>query len=199
MESKQANPFPLPPNLPVPIDDGAADHLRGIRLPDLELPATIGPPVRLSDLDRAVIFAYPRTGVPEHPPGPDWDAIPGARGCTPHSCGFRDLRAEYDAIGVRVLGLSTQSTSFQLEFAQRTHFSFPILSDENLALTRLLRLPTFEFDVASMGGGGPSTLLKRMAWYIERGVIRHLWYPVFPSDKNAEDVLAWLRAQKSPR
>jgi peroxiredoxin len=189
--------FPLPANLPAPEDDGAADHLAGTRLPDLQLPATIGSPVRLVDLERAVLFAYPRTGTPDRHPGPDWDAIPGARGCTPQSCGFRDLRAEFGALGVRVLGLSTQTTEFQREFAERTHFPFPILSDAGLELVRVLRLPTFEYDVAAVGGGGPGTLIKRMAWFIESGVIRHVWYPVFPPDKNAEVVLSWLKSRRS--
>lgn len=189
--------FPLPANLPAPEDDGAADHLAGTRLPDLQLPATIGSPIRLVDLERAVLFAYPRTGTPDRPPGPDWDAIPGARGCTPQSCGFRDLRAEFGALGVRVLGLSTQTTEFQREFAERTHFPFPILSDAGLELVRVLRLPTFEYDVAAVGGGGPDTLIKRMAWFIEGGVIRHVWYPVFPPDRNAEVVLSWLKSRRS--
>ncbi len=187
--------FPLPDNLPVPEDDGAADHLKGTRLPDLEMPATTGAPVRLSSLKRAVIFAYPRTGSPDRPPGPDWDAIPGARGCTPQSCGFRDLRAEFDAMGVQVLGLSTQTTVYQREFVERTHVPFPILSDAGLELVRALRLPTFEFDLAALGGGGPDTLIKRMAWFIEDGVIRHVWYPVFPPDRNAEVVLSWLKSE----
>jgi peroxiredoxin len=189
--------FPLPADLPAPEDDGAADHLAGTRLPDLQLPATIGSPIRLVDLERAVLFAYPRTGTPDRHPGPAWDAIPWARGCTPQSCGFRDLRAEFDALGVRVLGLSTQTTEFQREFAERTHFPFPILSDAGLELVLVLRLPTFEYDVAAVGGGGPDTLIKRMAWFIEGGVIRHVWYPVFPPDKNAEVVLSWLKSRRS--
>jgi peroxiredoxin len=183
----------LPADLPIPIDDGGADHLRGGRLPDIALAATTGSAVRLCELGHAVVFSYPRTGVPEYPPGADWDAIPGARGCTPHSCGFRDLRGEFEAMGIAVFGLSTQTTEFQQEFAARNHFPFPILSDAGLELTRAMRLPTFEFDIAGMGGGGPDTLLRRMAWYVKNGVIEHVWYPVFPPDKNAEIVLAWLR------
>ena len=188
--------FPLPANLPVPEDDGAADHLEGARLPDIEMPATTGPSIRLVDLKRTVIFTYPRTGTPDRQPGPDWDAIPGARGCTPQSCGFRDSRGEFDAIGVQILGLSTQTTEFQKEFVERTHFPFPILSDATLGLVRALRLPTFEYDVAAVGGGGPDTLIKRMAWYVESGVIRHVWYPVFPPDENAEVVLSWLKSRE---
>ena len=188
--------FPLPANLPVPEDDGAADHLEGTRLPDIEMPATTGPSIRLVDLKRTVIFTYPRTGTPDRRPGQDWDAIPGARGCTPQSCGFRDSRGEFDAIGVQVLGLSTQTTEFQKEFVERTHFPFPILSDATLGLVRALRLPTFEYDVAAVGGGGPDTLIKRMAWYVESGVIRHVWYPVFPPDENAEVVLSWLKSRE---
>ena len=187
--------FSLPANLPVPADDGAADHLTGMRLQEIALPATNGSIIRLCDLDKAVVFTYPRTGTPDRHSGPDWDAIPGARGCTPHSCGFRDLRGEFDSLGVRVLGLSTQTTEFQKEFAERIHFPFPILSDAALEVVRVMRLPTFEYDVAAVGGGGPNTLLKRMAWYIEDGVIRHVWYPVFPPDKNAGAVLSWLRSR----
>jgi peroxiredoxin len=191
----ESNPFPLPANLPVPLDDGAAAHLTGARVPDIALPATTGSSIRLCDLDHAVVFTYPRTGTPDRMPGPDWDAIPGARGCTPQSCAFRDLRDEFDAAGVCLLGLSTQTTAFQKEFVERMHIPFPMLSDAALALVRAMRLPTFEYDVASVGGGGPNTLLKRMAWYIEHGVIQKVWYPVFPPDKNADVVLAWLRSK----
>jgi peroxiredoxin len=187
--------FSLPAHLPVPTDDGAADHLAGMRLPEIALPATNGSAIRLCDLDKAVVFTYPRTGTPDRHPGPDWDAIPGARGCTPHSCGFRDLRSEFDSLGVQVLGLSSQTTEFQKEFVERIHFPFPIVSDASLELVRVMRLPTFEYDVAAVGGGGPNTLLKRMAWYVEQGVIRHVWYPVFPPDKNAGVVLSWLRSK----
>jgi peroxiredoxin len=187
--------FPLPANLPVPSDDGAADHLHGMKLADITLPATGGSFVRLSDLDKAVVFAYPRSGTPGRDPGPQWDAIPGARGCTPHSCGFRDLSGEFASLGVQVVGLSTQTTEFQQEFVERIHFPFPILSDARLELVEAMRLPTFEYDVAAIGGGGPNTLIKRMAWYIENGVIQHVWYPVFPPDKNADKILSWLRAR----
>ncbi|MHC5541332.1 peroxiredoxin [Singulisphaera rosea] len=185
----------LPADLPNPIDDGAASHLEGARLPNLALPSTSGGTLNLGDLDDAVIFAYPRTGMPDRAPGDDWNAIPGARGCTAQGCAFRDLRREFEAVGVRVIGLSTQSTEYQREFAERTHFPFPILSDADLTLARTLRLPTFDFDVASIGGGGPNTLLKRMTWFVEQGTIRKLWYPVFPPDKNADDVLDWLRSR----
>ncbi len=185
----------LPSHLPVPEDDGAANHLIGATLPDIELPATTGILVRLSTLDKTIVFAYPRTGKPDREPGPEWEAIPGARGCTAQSCGFRDLRAEFDAFEIQVVGLSTQTTEYQKEFVGRNHFPFPILSDSTLKLVHSLHLPTFEFDVAAAGGGGPSTLIKRMAWYVESGVIRQLWYPVFPPDKNAEVVLSWLQSK----
>jgi peroxiredoxin len=180
-----ANPNQLPHDLPVPQDDGAADHLRGLRLPPISLPATTGGVIDLSKLHNTILFIYPRTGVGGKSPGADWDAIPGARGCTPHSCGFRDLRAEFDALGIRVIAMSTQTIEYQTEFATRIHFPFPILSDASLAATKALRLPTFDFDPTQHGGGGPNTLIKRMAWYILHGVIRHVWYPVFPPDKNA--------------
>jgi len=188
--------FDLPPDLPVPIDDSAAAHLLGARLPAIALPSTFGPTVLLESLDRAVVFMFPRTGVPGKPTGPEWDAIPGARGCTPQSCGFRDLRAEFDALRVGVFALSTQTTEYQREFAARNHFPFPMLSDAELRVVRAMRLPTFEYPVEAFGGGGPTTLIKRMAWYVEMGNIVKVWYPVFPPDRNAGDVLAWIRAER---
>ncbi len=186
--------FALPSNLPVPTDDGLAAHLVGLLLPSIGLPATDGQVVDLSRLASAVVFAYPRTGVPDKLPGPEWDAIPGARGCTPQACAFRDLHAEFAALGVAVYGLSTQRVDFQQEFAKRNHVSFPILSDSELLVTRALRLPTFEFDIDAIGGGGPTTLLRRMAWYVRAGTICHVWYPVFPPDTNASNVLLWVRS-----
>ncbi len=188
--------FHLPPDLPVPIDDGAASHLRGATLPQIVLPATHGAPVPLHTLHRAVIFFYPRTGVPGFPTGRDWDEIPGARGCTPQSCAFRDMNSEFVALGVSLFACSTQTTTFQQEFSQRNHIPFPILSDADLVLTRQLRLPCFEFAIHDFGGGGPTTLIRRMAWYVESGAIRHVWYPVFPPDKNAEEVFSWLRQSR---
>ena len=186
--------FTLPADLAVPVDDGAADHLRGAVVPPLALPATSGATVDLATLARgpAVLFFFPRTGEHGRASGPQWDLIPGARGCTPQSCGFRDLHAEFRALGVTVAGVSTQTVDYQREFAERTHVPFDLLSDAELRLTRALRLPTFEYPVAS---GGPTTLIKRMAWYVEDGRIRHVWYPVFPPDRNADTVLAWLRSR----
>ena len=188
--------YTLPPDLPVPVDDGAADHLRGAVVPSLALPATSGVVVDLAALARrpAVLFFYPRTGRPGQSAGRDWDLIPGARGCTPQSCGFRDLHGELRALGVTVAGVSTQTTDYQREFVERNHVPFDLLSDAELRLTHALRLPTFEFPVP---GIGPSTLIKRMAWYLEGGRIAHVWYPVFPPDKNAGVVLSWLRARRA--
>jgi len=186
--------YTLPPDLPVPADDGAADHLRGAAVPPLTLPATSGRLVELGELARgpAVLFFYPRTGQQGKSAGRDWDLIPGARGCTPQSCGFRDLHAEFRGLGVAVAGVSTQTTEYQREFVERNHVPFDLLSDAELTLTHALKLPTFEFPVP---GIGPATLIRRMAWYLERGRIAHVWYPVFPPDKNAEVVLGWLRAR----
>lgn len=191
------DPTTLPPDLPVPRDDGAADHLRGARLPSLALPSTLGGTLDLADLARSpsVVFFYPRSGVPGRPPprladGTEWDLVPGMRGCTPQSCGYRDLLADFRALGVAVVAVSTQEPAYQREFAERMHLRFPILSDAELALTRALRLPSLEMPAAT---GGPPTLLQRMAWYCERGRIEHVWYPVFPPDRNAATVLAWLR------
>ena len=182
------NPHVLPAGIPAPQDDGGARHLTGVRLPDLALPATSGALVNLAKLKgRTVVYVYPRTGVPGVDAPPGWDDIPGARGCTPQSCGFRDHFAELKRLGVAQLyGLSTQDTAYQREAATRLHLPFPILSDEKLALTKALNLPTFT--TAGM------TLLKRMALVIDDGVIGKVFYPVFPPDKNAADVVAWLAA-----
>jgi peroxiredoxin len=183
------DPTFLPPDLPVPKDDGAARHLAGKTLPDLALPATAGPAVNLAKLaGRSIVYIYPRTGVPGVDAPPGWDDIPGARGCTPQSCGFRDHFAELNALGVaHVFGLSTQDTDYQREAAERLHLPFPILSDAALTLTRALNMPTFS--VAGM------TLLKRMALVIDHGRIVKVFYPVFPPDKNAAEVIAWLRGR----
>jgi peroxiredoxin len=184
------NPNILPPNIPAPQDDGAARHLTGVALPDLALLATSGAPVNLSKLKgRTVVYVYPRTGVPGVPNPDGWDQIPGARGCTPQSCSFRDHYGELKQFGVtQLFGLSTQDTAYQRETAERNHLPFPVLSDEKLQLTKAMRLPTFV--AAGM------TLLKRMAWVIDNGKITKVFYPVFPPDKNAEEVLAWLRASR---
>jgi peroxiredoxin len=182
------NPLVLPDDLPVPRDDGATRHLVGMRLPDLTLAATDGSQVNLSALQgRTVVYIYPRTGRPGVPAPDGWDAIPGARGCTPQSCGFRDHFADLKGLGVAALyGLSTQDTAYQREAVQRLHLPFALLSDCELALTHALALPTFEVD--------GMTLLKRMAWVIDDGSIAHVFYPVFPPDRSAETVLAWLGA-----
>lgn len=185
------DPTFLPPNLPIPQDDGAARHLVDMKLPDVELPATSGPPVNLSKLKgRTVFYVYPRTGVPGVDAPPGWDDIPGARGCTPQSCGFRDHFTELTALGAAsVFGLSTQDSDYQREAAQRLHLPFPLLSDAALKLARALSLPTFS--VAGM------TLLKRMALVVDDDVIVKVFYPVFPPDKSAEQVLSWLRKPAS--
>jgi peroxiredoxin len=175
--------------IPKPTDDGAAAHLAGMRIPSIPLPATDGTAVDLSSLHGlVVVYAYPRTGVPgvENPAG--WDLIPGARGCTPQSCAFRDHFAELKALGVnRLFGLSTQATAYQREAADRLHLPFPILSDEYFRFTEALRLPTFQ--TSGM------RLLKRLTLAIKDGKIEHVFYPVFPPDRNASDVIAWLAAR----
>ena len=175
--------------IPAPADDGAAKHVQGMRVPDIALAATDGTQVSLVRIaGRIVVFAYPRTGEPGKPSLVDnWDLIPGARGCTPQTCSFRDLFAELKAAGARhVFGLSTQSNVYQTEMASRLHLPFPVLSDEKLALTRALDLPTM--DVAGL------TLIKRLALIIDDAKVTHVFYPVFPPDRNAGDVLAWLKA-----
>ncbi len=186
----------LPPDLPIPRDDGACAHLAGMAWPPIGLLATDGSTVHLDDpaAPRTVVFAYPRTGRPgEDPPGglDAWNAIPGARGCTPQACAYRDRHAELSALGVRVFGLSTQDSAYQREAVARLHLPFPILSDESLELRRALRLPTFE--------AAGLTLFKRFTLVVDGGRIEHVLYPVFPSDRDAEQVIAWLRGPGSVR
>ena len=174
--------------IPAPVDDGGAAHLRGLTVPQVSLLATDDSTVTLSELaGRTVVFAYPRTGEPgKIALVDDWDMIPGARGCTPQTCAFRDLYAELKAAGaMHVFGLSTQSNAYQAEMASRLHLPFPVLSDEKLEMTKALHLPTME--VAGL------TLIKRMALIIDDARITHVFYPVFPPDRNAGDVLDWLK------
>ena len=178
----------LPPGLPVPIDDGGARHLAGAALPDLALPATDGTDVclaRAGSRARTVVYAYPRTGRPgEANLVEDWDLIPGARGCTPEACAFRDHHAELAAAGADVYGLSTQDRPYQQEAAERLQLPFALLSDADLQFTRALKLPTF----AAAG----QTLLKRLTLVIRDGHVEHVFYPVFPPDGHAQEVLRWL-------
>ena len=171
--------YSLPAGLPVPEDDGAADHLAGLELPDLTLASSQGD---VNVRGFAVIYIYPRSGKPGVPLLEGWDETPGARGCTPQSCAFRDRFPDF---GVPVAGLSAQSLDDQLEFAERNRMPFPIVSDEGLELARFLGLPTFEVE--------GSTLYKRLALVAERARIVKVFYPVFPPDANAGDVLRWLR------
>lgn len=172
--------------IPAPEDDGAADHLTGMALPDVALPATDGSDVVLSKIEgRTVVYIYPMTGQPNVALPDGWDDIPGARGCTPQSCSFRDHFAELKQLGVgHVFGLSSQDTPYQQEVAERLHLPFPVLSDEAGALRDALNLPSMEVE--------GRVLLKRMAWVIDDGVIVKVFYPVFPPDQNAEAVIEWL-------
>jgi peroxiredoxin len=181
------NPQVLPENLPAPIDDGACDHLLGLQLPSLPLPSTAGNRVDLASLaGTTVIYCYPRTSRPDEPLPPGWDEIPGARGCTSQSCAFRDHYQELQALVARVFGLSTQSTDYQQEAVARLQLPYALLSDADPAFTRALRLPTFTVD--------GMTLIKRLTLIITDGQIVKVFYPVFPPDKNAEEVIRWLGA-----
>ncbi len=185
------DPLKLPADLPVPRDDGAADHLRGAAVPALELPATTGGTLRVdrpsAGASRLVLYAYSRTGEPgAEPLRSDWDQIPGARGCTPQACDFRDHAAELAELGAAVAGVSTQPTGYQAEVAARLSLGFPLLSDARLQLATALRLPTFE--VAGQ------ILLRRLTLVVRDGRIERVWYPVFPPDWHAAQVLDWLRS-----
>jgi peroxiredoxin len=182
------NLYELPKNLPVPVDDGACAHLAGMRLPAIPLVATGGGRVDISQLaGRTVVYCYPRTGRPDREVPAGWDQIPGARGCTPQSCAFRDHYRELRDLGASaVFGLSAQDSAYQREAVERLHLPFEILSDERLEFARVLRLPTFTVE--------GMTLIKRLTLIIRDGVIEKVFYPVFPPDTNAEEVIIWLQA-----
>ncbi|WP_270935331.1 peroxiredoxin [Falsiroseomonas oryzae] len=178
----------LPADLPPPPDDGACDHLPGTTMPSVVLPSTAGRDVDLGALPpgRVVIYCYPRTGRPDEPLPAGWDGIPGARGCTPQSCAFRDHHAELARLGTGVFGLSTQTTDYQREMAERLHLPFEVLSDAELRFARALRLPTFEVE--------GMTLIRRLTLIVRDGRIEHVFYPVFPPDRSAEETVRWLAA-----
>jgi peroxiredoxin len=176
----------LPPDLPVPQDDGAADHLEGAAIPHVRLLSTHDDEIDLAQLaqKRLVAYVYPMTGTPGVSLPDGWDDIPGARGCTPQSCSFRDTLGEFEALGVTVVGISAQSTADQREFAQREHIPFALLSDAGLALAREMGLPTFD--------AGGRALYRRLTFVADGGHVVKVFYPVFPPDRNAAEVLGWL-------
>lgn len=181
------NIYELPQDLPVPVDDGACDHLPGMKLPAAVLPSTAGRQVELAKFPgRMLVYCYPRTGRPNVANPQGWDRIPGARGCTPQACTFRDHHAELQALGVNnIFGLSTQTTDYQREVVERLHLPFDLLSDAQLKFAKALRLPTFEVEAM--------TLIKRLTLVIKDGNIEQVFYPVFPPDKSADEVIAWLK------
>lgn len=176
----------LPTDLPIPEDDGSTNHLRGMKLPNLALSATNGKTVNFANIKgKLVIYCYPMTGQPNVALPDGWDQIPGARGCTPQSCSFRDHYQELQALGAEVVGLSVQSTEYQKEMADRLHLPFSVLSDANYQFQKALNMPTFE--AAGM------TLLKRVTLIANNGVIDAVHYPIFPSDSDPEWVMAYLK------
>ena len=182
--------YTLPDNLPIPVDDGACDHLIGLTLPDLSLHATDGSNVNLSmHKGRLALYCYPMTGRPGIALPDGWDDIPGARGCTPQSCAFRDHYAELTDLGCEIVGMSTQSPAYQHEMATRLHLPFKILSDQALAFTKTLDLPTFEVEGMS--------LIKRLTLIIDDGVIKAVHYPIFPSHSDADWVINFLKSYDS--
>jgi peroxiredoxin len=190
-ENRPPDPFvDLPAGLPVPQDDGAATHLRNTRMPTLALPSTDGRDVRVdappAGFERLVLYFYPKTGRPGVPMPAGWDGIPGARGCTPEACGFRDHAEDLAAAGASVAGVSSQTTADQLEAASRLGLPFPLLSDSNLVLTDAIGLPTFR--------AGGEVLIKRLTLVVRGGLVEHVFYPVYPPDRHAEEVLRYIRS-----
>ncbi|MCJ1396083.1 hypothetical protein MMC18_008971 [Xylographa bjoerkii] len=181
----------FPSDLPVPTDDGACDHLTNAGLPNTTLPSTGSPsnPLDVSQLhDLTIIFCYPRTGAPDEVVPTTWDAIPGARGCTPQACSFRDNLPALKEHGVKnVYGLSTQGTEYQKEVHDRVHLPYELLSDEGLGFVKAMRLPTIEWE--------GKQLVKRITLAVEKRKVVKYWYPVFPPDRNVLDVLDWLKGR----
>jgi peroxiredoxin len=184
--------FPLPSNLPRPVDDGSADHLLGMPMPQICLRSTRGRIVDVSDLSapRTVLYCYPMTGVPGKPLPEGWDMIPGARGCTPQTCSFRDHHRELLELKAEVFGVSTQTTEYQREMVERLHLPFEILSDAEFKLCDTLRLPTFEVE--------GMRLMKRLTLMVRARQIEHVFFPVFPPNESADEVIRWLRAHPIP-
>jgi peroxiredoxin len=183
----------LPDDLPAPVDDGAADHLLGAAVPRIALAATSGGEADLAELATGLLVAYvyPRTGVPGRPLPEGWDDIPGARGCTPQSCSYRDSLAAFERHGARLVGISAQSEAEQAEFAAREHIPYPLLADPHRRLAEALGLPTFEVEIS----GEDATLFKRLTFVAEEGAVIKTFYPVFPPDRDATAVLTWLGAR----
>src|SRR5262249_14825825 len=180
--------YTLPDGLPAPVDDGACDHLPGLSMPSLTLDSSHGPlGLRALAVGRLVFYVYPRTGTPGRPTPAGWDDIPGARGCTPQSCAFRDRYSALRALGAAVAGLSAQPIADQLGFAERNHIPDPVIADPDRRLGAALRLPTFEFEGA--------TLYKRVTLIFESVHVAKVFYPVFPPDRNAADVIGWLQGR----
>lgn len=183
------NLYELPEGIPEPVDDGACDHLTGMNLPTVSLTSTASQPMDLSArAGRTVVYCYPLTGRPDQELPRDWDEIPGARGCTPQSCAFRDHHEELRLLGARVFGLSVQSTEYQREAAERLRLPFELLSDESLQFARALELPTFQAD--------NMTLIKRLTMIVHDGRIEKVFYPVFPPHENAREVVRWLQQER---
>ena len=180
------DPKKLPENLPIPRDDGACNHLEGLDIPSISLQATNGNLLNIFEVSqhKAVFYFYPRTGIPGKNPPIGWNEIPGARGCTPQTYGYRDNFEKFRTLGIQIYGVSTQSTEYQKEAAQRLELPFLLLSDEKLKLTRALKLPTFNVDGA--------ILIRRLTLIVEKGKVIKVFYPIFPPDKNAQEVLGFV-------
>jgi peroxiredoxin len=186
--------YSLPADIPVPVDDGACDHLPGLELPAVALPSTGGGTVSLDAVEAEwlVVYCYPRTGLPDRDPSGGlaaWDSIPGVRGCTPQACSYRDLHGELARLGARVFGVSTQDTEYQREASARLRLPYELLSDARLELTRALRLPTF-----TIAG---HMVIRRLTLIARRGRIETCFYPVFPPDADADNVLRFLRDSRA--
>lgn len=181
------NLLELPPNLPIPLDDGACQHLEGCQLPSIPLLSTSGQEVDLSKIaGTVVVYIFPMIGRPDAPPMLGWNEIPGARGCTPQSCAFCDVHDDFQSLGAKVYGLSAQTSDAQQEAVARLHLPFELLSDAFLTFAKVLVLPTFTYQDLH--------LIKRLTLIVKDGKICKVFYPVFPPNENAAHVLDWLKS-----
>jgi peroxiredoxin len=180
------DPYSLPDDLPVPVDDGACAHLEGTTMPDVTLRATNGNDERLRRHGLVVFYVYPKSGRPGVDMPPNWNETPGMRGCTPQSCAFRDHHGELVALGADVFGISTQDPDDQRGFAERLELPYAVLSDPDGLLQRELGLPLVDVTEGLR-------VYRRVTLVTRDGVITRVFYPVFPPDENAAEVVRWLQ------
>ncbi|VAW52529.1 Alkyl hydroperoxide reductase subunit C-like protein [hydrothermal vent metagenome] len=178
--------YQLPEGLPVPVDDGACNHLEGAPFPSMLITVT---PHATYDFSKEkginIIFFYPMIGHPDSLPMTGWNEIPGARGCTPQALSYKNYFRQITKLGVRLFGASSQALKEQNDAIDRLKLPFELINDSSFLLSNALKLPTFQFNEIKM--------IKRLTLVVVDGVIKKVFYPVFPPNKNVDDVIVWLK------